>query len=505
MKQMLVVVALCGCMLLPASNLAQEMHSAAPMLERVLPSVVTVAVYKSQTAKRAFGFAGNPADAAYQRVLDLSGAQSSGSGFIVERGGRKYIITNAHVVESLGGEDALAVYSVNQTKYPVRVLGGDSFYDIAVLEFTSRQPGDEVRTITFSDRDPHVGDPVFAIGNPLGDYPYTVTQGIIGGKNRSFGGITGKFGYLQSTATIIWGNSGGPLIDTDGRVLGVNSRIEIRRIGEQMFVQPQINFALETRLAKRIFEDILTNQGRMRRPFFGVEIVQRYQLQGEEPQKQVLLDDGPMIGSVLPDGPAARALHGREGAKVLAVNTTSVRNVEEVLGALEEVTPNSNVTFMLEVNGTRENVTFKSSSLTTQNLAALARYTLEKHANAQIAEGPGTLTVTFTDQQHPKGNYADDRLNTRGGNYRYDPKERRYQKSPEPSANSFDVVAAGIVVENGDSDIWRTKTMTDLGVAIRLSALSGVVDFVRNTDEGASANRLWLSGDSSILAKTLLF
>jgi S1-C subfamily serine protease len=505
MKKLLTSIVLCGSVLLPSSLVAQEVRSAAPMLEKVLPSVVTVAVYKSQTAKRAFGFAGDASDAAYQRVLDLSGAQSSGSGFIIERGGRKYVITNAHVVESLGGEDGLAVYSVNQTKYPVRVIGGDSFYDLAVLEFTTRQPGDEVRTLTFADREPRIGDPVFAVGNPLGEYPYTVTQGIIGGKNRTFGGVTGKFGYLQSTATIIWGNSGGPLVDADGRVVGVNSRIEIRKMGEQMFIQPQINFALETRITKRILEDVLSNQGRMRRPYFGIEIVQRSRLEGEDGSREVPVDEGPTVESVIPDGPAGRALQGHEGARILMINDAPVRNIEEALGALEEVSPNANVTFVLDNGRAKETVSFRAGALTTQNLGAIARYALDKHANAQIAEGRNSLTLRIAGQQQPVAARDDDRLNTRGGNYKYEPNERKYKKSQEPSTSSIEVVAAGIVVENGESNVWRTKTLSDLGVVIRLSALSGVVDFVKNTDDGSSANRLWLSGDTSILARTLFF
>jgi S1-C subfamily serine protease len=493
---------------IPSHAAAQEIRSAAPMLERVLPSVVTVAVYKSQTAKRAFGFAGSGTDAAYQRVLDLGGAQSSGSGFIVERGGRKYIITNAHVIESLGGEDALAVYSVNQTKYPVRVIGGDSFYDLAVLEFTTKQPGSELLTLAFADREPRIGDPVFAVGNPLGEYPYTVTQGIVGGKNRSFGGVTGKFGYLQSTATIIWGNSGGPLVDAEGKVVGVNSRIEIRQRGEQLFVQPQINFALETPLARRIFEDVLTNQGRMRRPFFGLEIVQRYRLEGEEHNREVMMDEGPMIASVMPDGPAARSMSGSEGARVLRINGAPVRNVEEALGALEAVAANTNVTFTLENAGRTGDVTFRASSLTPQNLASLTRHTLEAHASARIAEGNNVITLEFAGQQRQKPAGEDDRLNilnSRSGNYTYEPRERRFKKSQEPSTTSVEVVAAGIVVEGGESNVWRTRTLTDLGVALRLSALSGVVDFVRNSGDEISAQRLWLSGDTSILAKTLVF
>src|SRR5687768_3503892 len=95
------------------------------MLEKVISSVVTVAVYKIDDTKQALGFRG-VADQAYEKILDLSNTKTTGSGFVIERNGKKYIITNAHVVENASNEsDALYVFSVNRTKYEVKIVGGD--------------------------------------------------------------------------------------------------------------------------------------------------------------------------------------------------------------------------------------------------------------------------------------------------------------------------------------------------------------------------------------------
>jgi S1-C subfamily serine protease len=151
------------------------------------------------------------------------------------KNGTKYVITNAHVIENaLDEEGSIYVYSINRTKYEVKVLGGDSFYDIAVLEFVDT-PGPEITTVKFKTEEPRLGEPVYAIGNPLGEYPYSVTDGIISAKNRVRGCYTGKFGFLQTTATVIWGNSSGPLVDAKGDVAGINSQISLNLLQGSLF------------------------------------------------------------------------------------------------------------------------------------------------------------------------------------------------------------------------------------------------------------------------------
>ena len=249
------------------------------ILEKSLSSVVTVGVFKTDYAKHSLGFRGESApEMAYKEALDLAGVSGSGSGFIINKNGKLYVITNAHVVEDASDEEgSIFIYSINRDKYEVKLVGGDSFYDIAVLEFIDN-PGNEISSIQFRDNEIRIGEKVYAIGNPLGEYPYTVTDGIISAKNRTRDGMTGKFGFLQTTATLIWGNSGGPLIDENGDVAGINSQIAFAKSpGGEQLIQSQINFALEAGISKRIVEDIITNNGRVKRAFIGVEISQRYE------------------------------------------------------------------------------------------------------------------------------------------------------------------------------------------------------------------------------------
>ena len=306
--------ALCGCLLLsPAIVAAQDTRSAAPMLERVLPSVVTVAVYKSQEAKRAFGFAGDGSDAAYHaRPGSLRGSEQR---IGIHRGtGGGNTLSPTPTSWSLSAAKMPSPCTVNQTKYPVRVIGGDSFYDLAVLEFTSKQPGDEVRTVGFAEAGtPHQGS-VFAVGNPPRRVPPIPSLRESSGEKPLLRRRHGEIRLSAEHRHDHLGEQRRPVGGCRGKVVGVNSRIEIRKMGEQMYIQPQINFALETRLTKRIFEDVLTNQGRMRRPFFGLEIVQRAIDWRAKNTREVGLDEGPMIGSVLADCPAARALQGKEHA-----------------------------------------------------------------------------------------------------------------------------------------------------------------------------------------------
>ncbi|MFA5196616.1 MAG: trypsin-like peptidase domain-containing protein, partial [Bacteroidales bacterium] len=180
--------------------ISQTQPTLSDILENVLSSVVTVSVERTEDTKQLLGFRGSEAETAYEKILDLSNSKGSGSGFIIEKNGKKYVITNAHVIENaseLAG--SIYIYSINRKKYEAKVVGGDSFYDIAVLEFIT-PPGTEVSTVYFSAKNPRIGEKVFALGNPLGEYPYSVSDGIISAKNRIRSGLTGKFGFLQSTA-----------------------------------------------------------------------------------------------------------------------------------------------------------------------------------------------------------------------------------------------------------------------------------------------------------------
>ncbi|RMH69167.1 MAG: hypothetical protein D6675_13665 [Gemmatimonadetes bacterium] len=486
-----------GLAMLLSIPVASAQISIPDMLEGVLPAVVTVAIKSSDVTMQPFGFASGTAEIAYERVLDLSNAHSSGSGFVIDRGGKKYVITNAHVVQNAVGEGSIVVYSIDQSEYTMKIVGGDSFYDVAVLEFVDPQPGKEIKTIHFREGEVRIGETVFAIGNPLGEYPYTVTNGIIGGKNRLLDGMTAKYGYLQSSATVIWGNSGGPLVDVRGNVVGINTRIGIKEMETQAFIQPQLNFALEAGVASRIVNDIITNNGRVRRAYLGLVLSQSYTDQCDFFGNCVWTeqDELPVLTGFIPGSPASAAFSDDQiGFPVGAINGVRIRNIEEALGELEQVRPGANVEIGLDLAGKIIPVTFKTEELTEANLATLATYTFQEYGGMQLTETGGTVEI------NELGIDLDVLMQLFG----IESEGEGFVPVEDAGDVGNTILAAGIVVDNNVS-VWRISSIKDLGVATRLAAINGFVDYVLPTADDVSVQRIWFSGDETVQQKLLLY
>lgn len=156
---------------------------------------------------------------------------SQGSGFIIADEG--YIVTNAHVME---GARAAGIITYDGILHPVSEVGQDDTMDIALLKIS----GANYTPLTLQDSDTvHIGQKVIAIGNPLG-LQFSVSEGIISGVNRK--GANGLEAYIQTDAALNPGNSGGPLIDINGKVVGINNF----KIGGS----ENIGFALESNYIK---------------------------------------------------------------------------------------------------------------------------------------------------------------------------------------------------------------------------------------------------------------
>lgn len=441
------------------------------MLENAIGAVVTVAVYKTEKDNQALGFRGEDnADKAYEQILDLGSRRSSGSGFVVEKNGKKYVLTNAHVVESASEKaKSLYVFSIDRTKYEVKIVGGDTYFDFAVLEFVT-PPGKEIEAIKFAKKSPRLGEKVFAIGNPLGEYPYTVTDGIISAKNRVRNGITGKFGFLQSTATVIWGNSGGPLINQNGQVVGMNSQIAFASRGKNQIWQPQINFALENEICERLFDDVVSNDGLIRRAYIGLHVTQAYDYEewmswfGGSPW--VRRDTLPVIKKIIPGSPAATALAGKEGAQIYSINGVTVRNNSEVLGEFENVKPGSTLKMTIVTKKGKENVSIKTSPISPRSLEMVAisvlegskKYKLLKNDNGSVSiRKAGSTDNSLSSQKSQSGV-------SKGGIKQIDDLK---------SNTNYRIVSAGLQLKNYTAK-YRIKKLSDVGAALRLTGETGV-------------------------------
>jgi len=441
--------------------------SISDVLENVLTSVVTVSVEKASDTKQILGFRGE-SDVAYEKILDLSNSKGSGSGFVIDKNGKKYVITNAHVIEDAEETSgSIFIYTINRTKYEARVVGGDSFYDIAVLEFV-KTPGAEVKPITFSTKEPRIGEPVFAVGNPLGEYPYTVSEGIISAKNRVREGLTGKFGFIQTTATVIWGNSGGPLVNNKGQVVGINSQIAFAKHGGESIWQPQINFALEGILSNRLVNDIIANSGRVKRAFFGLEITQEsiYNEYSTTTSDGWELNDSlPVLTGVIPGSPAEALLKDKIGYQIVKVGTTTVRNTEEVLGEFEAQKPGVPMKLTLQKNDSEVVVEITGTELTPVQNEAIATYALG------IDKGFKILTL----DEKPYISFMETDQGIDGAQVKGSDVKGEKLRGAEISSGTWEITAAGYE-ETGFSSIWRVKTISDLGAALRLTASLGAID-----------------------------
>jgi len=223
-------------------------------------------------------------------------AGSLGSGFLISPDG--YIVTNNHLIAGLTGTgtvDTVTVTTVDRKEYPARIVGRDETSDLALLKIEGRnlpfvQWGDSTRA--------RVGDWVIAIGDPYG-VGSTVTAGIISALHRSITQQGAYDRYIQTDAAINMGNSGGPMFDLNGNVIGINSAL-ISPTGASV----GIGLAIPTEAAKPVIDSLMRGQ-RPSRGYLGVGL----QAVDEDlaPSLGLPKDTSEIVRSVVPNGPAARA------------------------------------------------------------------------------------------------------------------------------------------------------------------------------------------------------
>lgn len=404
------------------------------MLAGVLPAVVTVAIREEDAyAPRVFGFTEEERTAAGRRayggILDLSGFDGSGSGFLMERDGRHYVVTNAHVVQT-ADPDEIYVFSLDRKRYRMRLVGADTYRDMAVLEFVDA-PGSELGTIRIhAGDDLRVGMPVWAVGNPLGEFPYSVTSGVVSGLNRTLGGLVSTVGYLQTDASVTFGNSGGPLVGPAGTVVGL---ITAGRDGTN------INFALEGRHLHRFVDDVIRD-GHVVRAFTGLLV-----------QAEPFEDEIRILGA-LPGSPAAGQAALREGTVLTAINGEPIRAVEDAIAALENVLPGSDVTLSVGSGGASRDVRVRTTALDDEWLIEIGRQTAALFDLSLVQDGEGEVSVVVGMEEVPDDVWTTD-------DYRL------------PRAG--DQLVLGGVFMGYFEQLWQIRSLKDLGVVTRLGLPTG--------------------------------
>ena len=265
-------------------------------------------------------------------------AEGKGSGVIVDESG--YIITNYHVID--GASDVLVKLSDGRTLRSVTVMGVDPLSDIAVLKVNAHglvaAPwGDSERL--------EVGDPVLAVGSPFG-LAQTVTAGIISAKGRR--GVVQDINYedfLQTDAAVNPGNSGGPLVNLQGEVVGINTAI----YGPAYL---GISFAIPSQIARTVYQS-LRETGTVARGWLGVAL----QSLDEDLTERFGLDDtqGALVTAIVPDSPAAEAAL-RMGDVIVAWNGEPVADPAALSFAVAATRIGSKATVTLIRDGERQEI-----------------------------------------------------------------------------------------------------------------------------------------------------
>lgn len=302
---------------------ARPPDSIAGVAQRVLPSVVMIRVQSAQ-------------------------GEVGGTGFIVNGG---YVVTNNHVVTGAGGGQIQIVFN-DKKMLPATVKGADPSSDVAVLKPEGRHSlpplpvGDSSKIA--------VGDPVIAIGSPLG-LQGSVTTGIVSSLNRAVptrgeGGADASYlNAIQTDAAINPGNSGGPLVDAQGRVIGINTAIATLG-GQSMNGETQsgsigLGFAIPINQGKRVAEEIIRT-GTVRKAKLGVLPDPRYQQGGARIVPQPVNGQDP----VTKGGPADKA-GLKPGDVITKVNDKPIEDATDLIAQIRSRAPGDQVTLTYERNG----------------------------------------------------------------------------------------------------------------------------------------------------------
>jgi len=271
--------------------------SFADLAEKLMPSVVNISSTQTiKTSANPFPFEFPPGSPFEDMFKDFNRpterkATALGSGFIIDKKG--IVVTNNHVIQ--GAEDIFV--SVNgSSEYKAKILGADPYMDLAVLEIISSE---EFIPVSFGDSDKtRVGDWVIAIGNPFG-FGGTVTSGIVSARNRDIG-MTRYDDFIQTDASINQGNSGGPLFDLEGKVVGINTAI----IAPGSSGSIGIGFAIPANPASKVINQLI-KFGETKRGWLGVRI-QEVTKEIAELEK-LKKPEGALVASVAEDSPADKS------------------------------------------------------------------------------------------------------------------------------------------------------------------------------------------------------
>ena len=385
-------------------NLRRTSKAFASVAQEVSPSVVFIQVESKESAsnitqfqspfgpgspfgndeffKHFFGdqFPGFPKGQQPRAPQEKRRAIGQGSGFVFSAkdgssSGKSYILTNNHVVENA---EKISVKFQNGREFEAKIKGRDPQSDVAVLEINT----DKIPALSFSDSSKlEVGEWVVAIGNPFG-LSHTLTVGVVSAKGRTSVGINAYEDFIQTDAAINPGNSGGPLVNLDGKVVGINTAI-FSRSGGYMGV----SFAIPSNLAKEIAYQLIQS-GEVTRGFLGI-IIQQITPELAE-SFNVKAGQGIIVSQVNDRSPAKKA-GLRQGDVIVEFRGKPVKEVGRFRNRVALIPPGSREELVILRNGKRKIINITIGKLSEEDKLATA-------GPAQSTEEIGLSVQTLTPQ-----------------------------------------------------------------------------------------------------------
>lgn len=322
-------------------------------VKKTLSSVVSVVYTKDVQVINPFGsFFGSS-----QSSTSVQQQQGGGTGFVITSEG--LIATNKHVADIEGAK--YTVITQDGKKYDANVLAEDSANDFAILKIDAK----DLPVVEFGDSDDlDIGQRVIAIGNALGEFQNSVTVGVLSGKERTLEATDSSGnsaetleGLLQTDAAINEGNSGGPLVNIKGQVIGINTATASKDNTEG------IGFAIPINSLKTAIESI-KKTGKIVRPYLGVRYVALDQkiaaVQGINSDKGALVagDSSQNLPAVIPGSPAEKA-GIKEGDVILKVNGDEIGEGKSLTRLLNDHQPNDEITLTILRDGKNQDIKVK--------------------------------------------------------------------------------------------------------------------------------------------------
>jgi serine protease Do len=306
--------------------------------EEVMPAVVNVTSITQFKARSEWE----------RRYMELFGApeadQSTGSGVIISNKG--YIVTNNHVIK---GASTVEVTLFDKRKFKATVIGADPSTDLAVLKINA----DKLPTVEFANSDEaKIGEWVLAVGNPF-ELNFTVTAGIISAKGRNInilGDQRSIESFIQTDAAVNPGNSGGALVNADGKLLGINTAI-----ATPTGTYAGYSFAVPINLVKKVVSDLM-EFGEVKRGYLGVVI---QEINSDIAKKENLsVNEGVLVTDLVSGGAAEKSgvKIGDVIVKVDGIDTKSVPELQEQIGSRN---PGDLVTLTIHRNGSMKELNLK--------------------------------------------------------------------------------------------------------------------------------------------------